>query len=359
MKICLLADAESIHTIRWCRHFFDLGHEIHLISLKNSQIENIQVHYVDSGNINVAGGNWRVLFQYRKVKKIIDQIQPDIVHALYATSYGVLGALSNFHPYIVTPLGTDVLISPQRSFIYRILLRYVFKKADWITSMAPHMTDAMLKLGVPSSKIGEIILGINTAVFNKQNRKLPTNEFVITSTRNLEPVYNIPHFLKAIALIKSQIPNLKINIIGDGSLRDQLENMAKELNISGIITFYGKVSQTEVVHVLNKSHILITVSLSDGNSLSLIEAMACGAYPIATDILANHQWVKNNVNGSFVKIDDVQGLADCIMKVYNNFDTIIDRAMQESDKIIAEKGNWKVNMQKMEHTYKGLIKDAR
>ena len=153
MKICLLADGESIHTIRWCKHFFDLGHEIHLISFKKTQIENIKVHYVDSGVISVEGGNWSILFQFRKIKKIISQIQPDVVHALYATSYGVVGALSGFHPYIVTPLGTDVLISPQGSFIYRILLRYIFKKADLITSIAPHMRDVMIKLGASSSKI--------------------------------------------------------------------------------------------------------------------------------------------------------------------------------------------------------------
>jgi glycosyltransferase involved in cell wall biosynthesis len=359
MKICLLADAESIHTIRWCKHFFELGHEIHLISFKNNRIDNINVHHVDSGNINVTGGNWRVLFQYGKVKKIIQEIQPDVLHAMYATSYGVIGALSGFHPFVVTPLGTDVLISPQESFIYRVLLRYVFKKADRITSLAPHMGDAMIKLGGTASKIEEIIFGINTEVFNKINRQLSANEFVITNTRNLEPVYNIPHFLKAISVVKSKISNLKVNIIGDGSLRGDLETLALKLGISDVVTFFGKETQTKVVEMLNRSHVSVSVSLSDGNNLSLIEAMACGAYPIGTDILANRQWIKDKINGNLVKINDVNGLADCIMNVYKNFDTIIDAAMRESDKIIAEKGSWKINMQKMELTYKSLIKDVR
>ena len=53
--------------------------------------------------------------------------------------------------------------------------------------------------------------------------------------------------------------------------------------------------------------------------------------------------------------DDVSGLADRIMNVYNNFDHIINIAMAESDKIIMEKGNWNINMQKMEGIYIKLI----
>lgn len=352
MRICMLADGESIHTIRWCKYFHELGHEIHLISFKNVQIENIAVHFVNSGNINVAGGNWKVIFKYKEIKAIIHKMKPDVLHALYATSYGMIGALTGFHPYIVTPLGSDILISPKESLVYRSLLKYTFKKADLITSMAPHMNLAMIKLGVPQKKITEIILGINTEIFNLKNRRLPANEFVITSTRNFEPVYNIPHFLKTVSLLKNKIANLKVIMLGDGSLKKELVALSKELHIDDVVTFTGKVSQDKVVEVLNTSHVFVTVSLSDGNSLSLIESMACGAYPIATDIPANHGWIKDGVNGDLVKINDVEGLAGKIMNVYHNFGSMIDKAMLESEKIIAKKGSWQANMLKMENTYK-------
>ena len=354
MKICLLADGDSIHTQRWCQHFYELGHELHLITFKNVQIKNINVHVVAGVDIKVSGGNWKIIFKYKQVKKIIQKIQPDILHALYATSYGLLGALSGFKKYIVTPLGTDVLISPNQSFIYRAILKFVFKKAKVITSMAPHMREAMLKYGAKEGKITDIILGINTDIFNKSNRNLPTNQFVICSTRNFEPVYNIPHFLKAIAYIKDEIPNLKVNIIGDGSLKEDLINLSKQLNINNEVTFLGKVPQSKVVDILNHSHVFVTVSLSDGNSLSLIEAMACGAYPVATDILANRQWITDGINGSFVKINDVEGLAKCLINIYKNYFSIIPTAMEKSDKIILEKGTWNVNMSKMNEIYQSL-----
>lgn len=351
MRICLFADGESIHTQRWCQHFFDNGHDVHLITFKNINILNINVHYIKGVDINVSGGNWKVVLKYKQVKEIIKKIQPQVLHSLYATSYGFVGALSGFHPYIVTPLGTDILISPNQSFIYRAILKYVFKKADVITSMAPHLKSAILKFGGKKEKITDILFGINTAIFNKDKRILSEKEFVICSTRNFEPVYNIPHFLNAIALLKDKISKLKVNIIGYGSLKDDLIQLSKDLKIDHIVNFYGKVSQSKVVEVLNQSHVFVSVSLSDGNSLSLIEAMACGTYPVVTDILANRQWITDGVNGSFVNINDVGGLEQCLENSYKNYNSIIDKALIESDKIIAQKGTWNANMTKMEEIY--------
>ncbi|MEN9523212.1 MAG: hypothetical protein RL065_1589, partial [Bacteroidota bacterium] len=147
MKICYFADAPSIHVVRWCKHFASLGHEVHLISFKQNTIENVTEHFIDIGDINVKGGNWKVLLKFGEVKKILKQIKPDIFHAMYATSYGITGALCRFHPYIITTLGTDVLITPNQSKIIKYLLKFAFKKADWITAMADHMKVAMEEMG--------------------------------------------------------------------------------------------------------------------------------------------------------------------------------------------------------------------
>ena len=112
MKICYLADGMSIHTQRWCKHFASLGHEIHLITFRNAEIENCKVHYVDVGNVSAGGGNFKIIRNIGKVRRLVKTIKPDILHALYATSYGLAGARCNYHPFIVTALGTDVLRRP-------------------------------------------------------------------------------------------------------------------------------------------------------------------------------------------------------------------------------------------------------
>ena len=157
MKICFFADGGSIHTVRWCTHFQKLGNEVHLITFNRVEIPNVHVHSVEAGKVNVAGGNWRVLLKFRKVKKLLAEISPDVFHSLYATSYGTTGALCGFHPYVITALGTDVLISPQQSKIYKRLLQFAFSKTDWITAMSDFMKKVIHEMGVANEKISTYI----------------------------------------------------------------------------------------------------------------------------------------------------------------------------------------------------------
>lgn len=355
MKICFLSDGDSVHTKRWCNYFFSLGHEIHLITFKNTTLENTEVHFVNAGNIDVKGGNWKILFSVGKIKKILQKIKPEILHAHYATSYGLVGALSGFHPFVITALGSDVLISPNNSFIYRNILKYVFKKADWITVVAEHMREKMIRLGSDESKTETIIFGIDFSIFNLNERNLSDKKFIITSTRNFEPVYNIQYLLEAIAIAKGQIPDLHLNLIGSGTLQNDLENFIKKKNLSSVVTFFGKVNQDVLAKTLKESHLFVTVSLSDGNNVSLNEAMACGALCIASDIPANQQWIQDGENGFLVPLNNVNYLAEKIIAVRNSYSELSTKFIPLSTKSVSEKGDWKKNMKRVEKKYLELV----
>ena len=358
MRICYFADGESIHVIRWCKHFASLGHEVHLISFKNVTIENTTTHFIDTGNIAVAGGNWKVLFKFREVKSLLKKIKPDIFHAHYATSYGITGALCGFHPYVITALGSDVLISPKESFIYRLLLKYAFSKADWITAMADHMKIVIEKTGVSSKKVDTVPFGIDPKIFNDASRKLDKEKFVITSTRNLEPIYNIPHLILAVAKAKEKIPNIFLNLIYISySLLNDIEILIEKSGLKQHVKFIGEVPQTAIADILSKSHLFISVSLSDGNNISLNEAMACGTFCIATDIPANTQWITDGENGFLVKINDVEGLADKIVTSYHNYASLQEKAVPINKRIIEQRANWATNMKKVEMKYQSLIQN--
>jgi len=178
---------------------------------------------------------------------------------------------------------------------------------------------------------------------------------VITSNRNHEPVYNLPVLFKAIAKVKPQIKNLQFVVTGDGSLRKELEQLAAELGIADVTVFRGRIPQPQMVELLNRTNVFVTVSFSDGNSLSLAEAMACGAFCIASDIPANAQWIVNNKNGFLVPVDDVDALAAKLLFAYTNYEEIQNKGLTLSRQIIAEKGVWKLNMQKIEQKYQSLI----
>jgi|SRR6185312_6432710 len=354
MRICYLADADSIHTKRWCIHFASLGHEVHLISFKKGGIEGVHFHFVDTGNISVKGGNWKVMFKANKVKSLVREINPDVLHAMYATSYGVVGALSGFHPYIITALGSDVLISPQQSILYRLLVKFALKRADLVTAMAEHMREIIIAMGINPGKVNTLVFGIDTAIFNHTKRVPPANKFVITSTRNFESVYNLQLLIKAVQLVSKEIPNLEVNLIGAGSQREELEKMIADYKLVKSVKFFGKVSQTEIADTLNKTHLFTSTSLSDGNNISLNEAMACGTVSLATDIPANRQWIKEGVNGFLVPLHDEKYLADKILYVYRNYTQMQKSSIEFNDKIIEEKATWVKNMVIVENIYTQL-----
>ncbi|AEA44155.1 glycosyltransferase family 4 protein [Fluviicola taffensis] len=358
MKICYFAFGESYHTIRWCNHFSSLGYEVHLITfahVSKDDYPNIHLHIVNSGNVKVSGGNWHLLTHFRKIKRLVRQINPDIFHALYATSYGVTGALVGHENYIITALGSDLLVSVRNSFLYKKAIQFAFRKAKWITVMSPEMRDVAQEIGTNMSKVSIVPFGINPDVFNSNSRALMADEFVITSTRNLEQIYNIPHLLNALALIKDKVPNLRVNIMGSGSLQEKLEDLNTKLNLSKQVTFWGKVNQFQIAETLNQSHVFVSVSQSDGNNISLNEAMACGAFCIATDIPANRQWIQDGENGFLVQINDVEGLANRILEVYSNYETLQGKAIPFNKKIIEEKGIWTKNMKVIEQKYLEMI----
>jgi len=357
MKICYFADGGSIHIERWCKYFYDLGHDIHLITFKEVYYDNIKIHYINIGKISVDGGNWKSLLKINKVRNLLNQIKPDIFHSLYATSYGITGALCFYNPYVITALGSDVLISPNNSRIYRLLLKFAFSRANWITAMAEHMKTAIIHLGVDSKKISTVPFGIDPNLFNDSERLLNSNKFVIISTRNFEDVYNIPHLLKAIAKVRSTIPNLNLNLIGAGSKQHELEKLCKELLIDDCTFFIGKLPQIQIAKELNQSHVFISVSKSDGNNISLNEAMACGVFPIVTSIPANTQWIEDGENGFLVEIDDVESLANRIKEIYLNYPKLQNKASSLNKNIIEKRAIWSVNMKSVESKYFELIRN--
>lgn len=239
MKICYLADGPSIHTKRWCEYFAGQGHEVHLVTFRKVEINNVKVHFIEAGNIGNVGGNWKIFLKLSNVKRIIRQIAPDILHAHYLTSYGTIGALTRFHPFVVTAHGSDLLISPRRSFIYRWAVKLAMKRADWITVVGEHMRTRAVEMGFPKGSVDTITFGIDTSLFNTIDRKPPENEFIIVTTRSFEPVYNHRLFIDALAETKDKIPQLKVIMIGEGSGLNEIRLLVKEKGLADKVFFPG------------------------------------------------------------------------------------------------------------------------
>jgi hypothetical protein len=112
MKICYLANARSIHTQRWAKHFTTRGHEVAVISFQFGAIEGVRTICLSSA---VSVSHLNIVRLLPRVRRIVREISPDVLHAHYATSYGLAGVLAGRSPLIITAWGSDVLIMPEKS----------------------------------------------------------------------------------------------------------------------------------------------------------------------------------------------------------------------------------------------------
>ena len=355
MKICFFGDAQSIHVQKWCQHFYKIGNEVSLISFRKKDIPNIDIYHVDVGPINPAGGNWKVLLKVFHIKKLLKKINPDIFHAHYATSYGVTAALINYKPFVVSTWGSDILISPKKSIMIRLLLRFAFKRASRITVVADHMLKDVFKLGVNQEKTTVITHGVDTSLFKELKKEKEVN-FTVICTRNLEEVYNHKSLIRAFAIALKKDSSMRLKIIGDGSLKEDLIRFSEKKGIIEKVFFVGRINQKEMVVHLNQSHLFVSFSKSDGDVVSIVEAMSCGLPCIGSDIPANRLWISNNKNGFLIPLSEVDKLSESILKAKRDYKELVYSSSRYNAEIIKGKGNWDSNMKKVIEMYNSILK---
>lgn len=369
LKICFLGNAASIHTIKWVSYFAEKGHEVHLFSYDNPQTENvkgIRFHLLDK-KFSITMWPFNTLvnlpFTVKKLKRAINRIKPDLVHAHYVTSYGGLALLSGFRPLIVTAWGSDVLIAPKNSLIARITVSNVFEKSELITCDAFHMKKAIMKFGVPESKIKIINFGIDIERFSpgKKNERLLeklgilSNQKVVISLRRLGEIYNVETLIKAIPLIINKFPSVKFLIVGEGSRKEYLENLAGKLEVSSKVNFVGFVPNEKLIEYLKVSDIYVSTSLSDGGiASSTAEAMACKLPVVITDVADNKEWVKDGENGYLIPVKSPQKLAEKVIYLLQR-DNLRKEMGEKGREMVELKNSYKKEMGKMEKIYKKIV----
>jgi glycosyltransferase involved in cell wall biosynthesis len=363
MRICYLANAESIHTQRWVQYFADKGHEVHLISSNSpggNYLQNVSLYL-----IKVLQGRRGVNHPLStiQIRRIINRIKPDIQHAHVVPDYGFWAAVCGFHPLVVTAWGSDILVRPEKSKLTKWMVKFALKKADLITCDAEHLADRMIKLGADKEKIKLIYFGVDTEKFNPKQRdarfkeklQLKFSSPTIISLRNLSPIYDVESLVKAVPLVLRDVPDAKFIIAGDGEQRSYLENLTTSLGISGSVKFAGLIPNDELPRYLTSADIYVSTSLSDGGlAASTAEAMACELPVVITDFGNNRDWVKDGEGGFIIPTKNPAILAKKIVYLLQNQD-VRRRFGKVNRGVIEERNNYEKEMKLMEDIYFQLI----
>jgi glycosyltransferase involved in cell wall biosynthesis len=120
------------------------------------------------------------------------------------------------------------------------------------------------------------------------------------TNRGLEPVYVPQRVLQVFAAL--DVPQARLVVANDGSLRRALEVLASELGIAGRVQFVGRLDATAQADWYAKAQWFVSLPNSDSVAVSVIEAMAHGCLPLLSDLPANRELVRDGDNGLIVGV---------------------------------------------------------
>ncbi|MCH7488566.1 MAG: glycosyltransferase [Chloroflexi bacterium] len=385
LRLCVVGDLEGVHTQSWLRYFVQRGHEVHGVSYYTPARppEGVLVHTLrpalprkggrpqtgsrkESTTARLAHllppGLQRVanLLRYRRagIRRTVEAIAPDVLHAHYLVEHGLYATAANYHPYVVSAWGSDVLVEAARSPINRALARFVLRRTDLATANNRYMAREMvLKLGIDRARVQHIVLGVERDFIDRGpvsvNAQPPESKHVPTliSTRSLDmPLYNVDVIIRAMARVRESLPAARLVVAGDGRLRGRLERLAAELGLSDAVRFTGVLAQPEFRAALSEAEVFVSVPSSDGTSVALLQAQAAGCFPIVSDLPSQQELVEHGVTGLRVPVRDEAALAEAICAALEDGSLRRD-AVERNRAFVEEYGVQETNMARMEAWY--------
>ncbi|MEO0192062.1 MAG: glycosyltransferase family 4 protein [candidate division WOR-3 bacterium] len=338
MRVLLLSDASSFHTLKWVKAYRTRGVDVLLASLEppREELRGITVYI----NPNINFRPLRYLSSTNRIKGLSSDFGPDFINAHMATGYGFLAALIAEREKLVVSLwGPDILVSPRRSPIHRAILRFVFRRAHLIQTDA-RVADRILveDFGVPSEKIFFMPYGLPRDLLERPLPEFrPGPPWRIISHRKLEPIYAPFVIIEALSLLKGRGHEFTMAFASGGTLEKALRDEIAQRGIPAEVT--GWLPEDELCDRLAASHIFISASLSDTTPVSLLEAMALGAFPIVSDLPAKSEWVVNGLNGLVFNPYCPEELAQRLELCFRRPE-LLEKAREVNRSMVRERACW-------------------
>ena len=353
LRIAVVANANSIHTIRWVDWLRQRNHKVIIFSLNEG---DDCVYFgpepaLDRSLIFNLGKNVRKTTSELQAK--IDEFKPDLVHGFFLTNHGMYSSRIKNYPKVITALGSDALISPNESKLMSWIVKRAVKNSDLIISVADHLNDVVSPWKRNDVKSITSPLGIDVQKFKPLNK-----ENIIVFNRGFKEVYSPFTLLEAIASISDKIKDYELIMCGEGPLLEKCKKYVADESLSELVSFPGYVPNAELVNLLGRSKILVSPALSDGTPVSILEGLASGCVILSSRIPANKFWTIEGKTGLSFDTENSAQLAECILEVISN-KNIKENALICGPDLVQKHADWDTEMLRIEKEYHNLIKIAK
>lgn len=408
MRILMVADGRSPITRRWLQGLAKQGHELYLVSsfpcdgkaLQHSVGTNlISLHVIPVAfsrygssvgtaevssasrfNIRRAVGRFRALFMSGRywlgplsvlayagqIRKLAEQIQPDLIHALRIPFEGMLASYAPVGvPLVASIWGNDLTLHARGSAWMRSLTKRTLRRAQGV--MADTQRDLHLVRQWGFSPDGPVLFapgsgGIDLAEIREQRgsiedllgENLAPDIPIILNPRGFRPgsVRNDTFFRAIPGVLRHFSRTIFVCPAMAGHV--QALNWVKKLGIETNVRLLPYLSQPRLWDLFHRAQVSVSVSIHDGTPNTLLEAMACGCFPVVGDIEPLREWISSGVNGLLVDPDDPKALADAIVLALGQPD-LRKRAALHNTRLVTERADHRRVMEDVERFYRNLM----
>ncbi len=373
MRILYFTRDYTTHDHRFLSALQKTGHKIYYLRLerRGHQLED---RALPTGVelVSWAGGRRAVSLRdgprlFFDLKRVIRSIRPDLIQSGPLQTAAFLAALTGFQPLVSMSWGYDLLLAAGRSASWEWATRFTLKHSAVMVGDCATIRKLAIEHGMPDEAIVTFPWGVDIRHFSPgdvpapgsahatgfdpgQDNPASPSPFVLLSTRGWEPLYGVDVIARAFVQAARQRPELRLFLLGNGSQASLLRSILLEGGVLEQVHFAGQVGQEDLPRYYRASDLYVSASHSDGTSISLLEAMACGRPALVSDIPGNCEWITPGQEGWLFPDGNVSRLADAILLAVDQRQELAGMG-QAARRLVEARGNWENNFLNLLRAY--------
>jgi glycosyltransferase involved in cell wall biosynthesis len=298
------------------------------------------------------------------LKRVLDEIKPDLVQAGPLQRSALLVALAGFQPLVSMSWGYDLIHDAHRNTLWSWATRFSLQRSAVMIGDCDTIRQLAISFGMPDERIITFPWGIDLQHFTPEGKAYvqpentsPNDTFTLLSTRGWEPIYGTDLIARAFASAAGHHPGLRLVMLGNGSQAAVLRQIFTRSGVQDRVFFPGQISQADLPRYYRMADLYISASHSDGTSISLLEAMACGKPVLVSDIPGNREWVNPPENGWYFPDGDVNALTQGILHALVNRESLPEMG-SNARQVTEVRANWQKNFAEMLRAYDRVLEST-
>ncbi len=356
LRIVYFSRDYTPHDHRFLAALAESGHEVGYLRLEDRGLAR-EDRPVPAGARQIPWAGGRTPFRWAalprltvSLRKVVRAFQPDVIHAGPIQTAAFLTVLAGYASKLVSvSWGYDLLMDAPSSRWMRAVTRFTLRRSAAFVGDCRTIRDLAVSYGMNPERIVTFPWGVDLEHFRPAPK--PSEEtFTLLSTRGWASIYGVDVLARAFVRFARRHPEARLVMLGSGPLAAGLRRTFLQGGVLEQVVFPGLARYADLPRFYRMADLYVSASHSDGSSISLLEAMACGLPALVSDIPGNREWVRPGENGWWFRDGSVEALDERLETAFAARARLPD--MGRAARRTAEaRADWRKNFPKLFEAY--------